>query len=399
MNLAEYALNNRALVKFLIAVLVVGGIFSFVSMSKLEDPEIKVKQALVVTVYPGASAHKVELEVTDVLEKEIRAMGDIASVESKSMADLSIITVELESTVPPAELEQKWDILRRRVTNAASQLPDGCVTPVVKDDFGDVYGMFYAMTTDGIADEEMVEYANLVKRELQDIPGVRRVDIYGDRKPCINIDIIQDKMANLGVHPAEILATLNNQNKTVYSGYFKTGKSRLRIGVDDSYESIRDIENLLIQGHENDQLRLRDVASVTRGYQDPSRNEMRYDTVRALGISISMEQGGNIGRNGGCSFRAIEFFPYTCRPRFSKVIFPTRSGEGGYRYFYDQSGGVGAGGDSGIDADDGIPERCDYRYRSGHYRFGGFRDSVFTRWNFTAGFPGGFDRCDGDAGG
>ena len=140
----------------------------------------------------------------------------------------------------------------------------------------------------------MVEYANLVKRELQDIPGVRRVDIYGDRKPCINIDIIQDKMANLGVHPAEILATLNNQNKTVYSGYFKTGKSRLRIGVDDSYESIRDIENLLIQGHENDQLRLRDVASVTRGYQDPSRNEMRYDTVRALGISISMEKGGNI---------------------------------------------------------------------------------------------------------
>ena len=97
MNLAEYALNNRALVKFLIAVLVVGGIFSFVSMSKLEDPEIKVKQALVVTVYPGASAHKVELEVTDVLEKEIRAMGDIASVESKSMADLSIITVEYGS--------------------------------------------------------------------------------------------------------------------------------------------------------------------------------------------------------------------------------------------------------------------------------------------------------------
>ena len=107
MNLAEYALNNRALVKFLIAVLVVGGIFSFVSMSKLEDPEIKVKQALVVTVYPGASAHKVELEVTDVLEKEIRAMGDIASVESKSMADLSIITVELESTVPPARIGTK----------------------------------------------------------------------------------------------------------------------------------------------------------------------------------------------------------------------------------------------------------------------------------------------------
>lgn len=128
MNWSEYALNNRALVNFLILVLVVGGIFSFASMSKLEDPEVKVKQALVVAVYPGASAHKVELEVTDVLEKEIRAMGDIASVESKSMNDLSIITVELESTASPDELEQKWDILRRRVTNAAALLPDGCVS-------------------------------------------------------------------------------------------------------------------------------------------------------------------------------------------------------------------------------------------------------------------------------
>ncbi len=294
MNLSEYALNNRALINFLIFVLVVGGLFSFMSMSKLEDPEIKVKQALVVTVFPGASAHQVELEVTDILEKEIRAMGDIASVESKSMADLSIITVELESTVSPDELEQRWDILRRRVTNAAAQLPEGCQIPVVKDDFGDVYGMFYAMTSDGIGDEEMVEYANLIKRELQDLPGVRRVDIYGDRKPCINIEIIQDKMANLGVHPAEVLATLNNQNKTVYSGYFKSEGRRLRVSVDDSYESIQDIENLLIQGHENDQLRLKDVAVVRRGYQDPSRNEMRYDGERALGLSISMETGGNI---------------------------------------------------------------------------------------------------------
>lgn len=294
MNLTEYALKNRTLVNFFIVVLVVGGIFSFFSMSKLEDPEIKVKQALVVTVYPGASAHKVELEVTDVLEKEIRAMGDIASVESKSMADLSIITVELESTVPPGELEQKWDILRRRVTNAAGLLPDGCREPVVKDDFGDVYGMFYAMTTDGIGDEEMVEYAGLVKRELQDIPGVRRVDIYGDRKPCINIDVIQEKMANLGVHPAEILSTLNNQNKTVYPGYFRTGDHRLRVGIDDSYRSVEDIRNLILQGHEEDQLRLGDVAVISRGYQDPSRNEMFYDGERALGISVSMETGGNI---------------------------------------------------------------------------------------------------------
>ena len=113
MSLTEYALNNRALVKFFIAVLVIGGIFAFQAMSKLEDPEIKVKQAMIVTVYPGASAHQVELEVTDVLEKSIRSMGSIDHVESKSMADLSMITVELESTIAGDEIEQKWDNLRR----------------------------------------------------------------------------------------------------------------------------------------------------------------------------------------------------------------------------------------------------------------------------------------------
>lgn len=298
MNITEYALNNRALVKFFIAVLVLGGIFAFFSMSKLEDPELKVKRALIVTVYPGASAHKVELEVTDVLEKSIRSMGEIDNIQSKSMADVSQITVELESTVSPEELEQKWDLLRRKVSNAQASLPDGVVSSVVLDDFGDVYGIFYAMTTDGIADEELMDYAQLVKRELQETEGVRRVEIYGDRQPCINIEIIQDKMANLGVHPLEVLSTLNNQNKTVYPGYFDSGERRIRVTVNDDYKSLDDIQNLIIQGHEQDQLRLGDIASVSRGYRQPSRNEMRYDGSRALGISLSMETGGNIVKLG-----------------------------------------------------------------------------------------------------
>ena len=294
MNITEYALNNRALIKFFIAVLVVGGMFAFVSMSKLEDPELKVKQAMVVTVYPGASAHKVELEVTDVLEKSIRSMGEVDNIQSKSMADVSQITVELSSTVKPDELEQKWDMLRRKVANAQAELPSGAVASVVMDDFGDVYGMFYAMTTDGIADEELLDYAWLVKRELQDIEGVRRVEIYGDRKPCINIEIIQDRMANMGVHPLEVLSTLNAQNQTVYPGYFNSGDERIRVKISDNYQTIEDIRNLSIQGHEQDQLRLGDIATVTRGYREPSRNEMRYDGSRALGISLSMEKGGNI---------------------------------------------------------------------------------------------------------
>ena len=402
MNLSESALNNRALVKFLIVVLIIGGVFSFFSMSKLEDPEIQVKQALVVTVYPGASAHQVELEVTDVLEKEIRAMGDIASLESKSMNDLSIITVELETTVPAEELEQRWDILRRRVTNAVPQLPDGCVAPVVKDDFGDVYGMFYAMTTDGIADEELVEYANLVKRELQDIDGVRRVEIYGDRKPCINIEFVQDKMANLGVHPAEVIATLNSQNKAVYSGYFTSGDRRLRVGVDDSYASIADIEDLIIQGHEDDQLRLGDVARISRGYTEPSRNEMRYDGARALGISVSMETGGNVitlGKEVDATLAHLKETRIPAGIDFEKVFFQPDRVKEANRDLYGQSGGIGDCGDCGADAYDGVAERYYHRRGIGYHCLGFFCCAVFAGWHPATGVVGVVDSGDGDVGG
>ncbi len=294
MNFTEYALKNKALVYFFVFVLVVGGVYSFFTMSKLEDPAITVKQALVITTFPGASAYQVELEVTDVLEKSIRSMGDLDHVSSLSMDDVSMITVELSSTVPLAELQQNWDILRRKVANVQAQLPEGANASLVMDDFGDVYGMFYAMTSDGFGYQEMSDYAELVRRTVLDIDGVSSVDIYGERQACINIDIREDKMANLGVHPAEIIMTLNGQNKTVYSGYFDSGEKRIRVNVDGAYKAIEDIRNLLIKGHEQDQIRLSDVATITKGYVEPQREGLIYDTIPAIAISIAMEKGGNI---------------------------------------------------------------------------------------------------------
>ena len=294
MNFTEYALKNRAFVYFFVFVLVVGGVYSFFTMSKLEDPAITVKQAMVVTAYPGASAYQVELEVTDVLEKAIRSMGDLDHVSSRSMDDVSEIMVELSSTVPLAELQQKWDILRRKVMGAQAQLPDGAQPSIVMDDFGDVYGMFYAMTSDGFDYQEMSDYAELVRRSVLDIDGVSSVDVYGERQSCINVEFLEDKMANMGVHPAEIIMTLNGQNKTVYSGYFDSGEKRVRVNVNGAYKEIDDIRNLLIKGHEQDQIRLSDVARVTRGYVKPEREGLLYDTLPAIAISIAMEEGGNI---------------------------------------------------------------------------------------------------------
>jgi multidrug efflux pump subunit AcrB len=282
-----WGLKNRRTMGFFVLVLVVGGLFAIRNMGKLEDPELIVKQALVVTVYPGASAHQVEMEVTDLLEKAIRTMQHIDYLESRSMNDLSMITVNISPLVPNKEVEAMWTMLRRKVGDAQASLPDGASASVVKDDFGDVMGMFYALTSDGFSDRELGDYAELIKRNILEIEGVSKVDIYGRRAECINIELYEDKMAYLGVAPAEVLATLGGQNKTAYSGYYETGSQRLRVTVSDKYRSVEDIEDLLFRGHQGDQFRLRDIARVSTGYETPVRNELSYDNQKALGIIIS----------------------------------------------------------------------------------------------------------------
>lgn len=297
-DISSWALDNKKLIYFLMAVFMVGGILSFSDMSKLEDPEIRVKQAIVVTTYPGASAHQVELEVTDILEKNIRSMSHIDNVQSRSMNDVSMITVELMTTVPDREIEQYWDMLRRKVADVQSQLPEGAGTSLVMDNFGDVYGMFFALTSDGFSDTESGEYAELIKREILDIPGISKVEIYGKRDECIHIEMYQEQMANLGVHPAEVISTLNGQNQIIYSGYYESDFKRLRVSVNDRYKKVEDISNLILQGHEEDQLRLKDIADIRIGYEEPTRAEMRYDGRKALGISISAQSGTDITQIG-----------------------------------------------------------------------------------------------------
>ena len=298
MDISKWAFKNRNLIYFLVTVLLIGGILSCYQMSKLEDPEIKVKLAMVVTTYPGASAHQVELEVTDVLEKSIRSMGNIDNVESYSYNDLSLIQVELTTTTRDEEVEQCWDMLRRKVHDACALLPDGAGTPIVKDDFGNVYGMFYALTGDGLSDRELSDYAELIKREISDMEDVDRVELYGKRPECINISLLQDRMANLGVKPAEVLTTLNGQNKTTYSGYYDNGDNRIRVTVSDKFKTVEDIGNMLIQGHDDDQLRMRDIARIEKGYEEPTRNELFFDSERAQGILVAAASGSDIVKVG-----------------------------------------------------------------------------------------------------
>lgn len=323
MDISSFALKNKTLIITCLIALVVGGIFAYGNMSKLEDPEIKVKVAVVAAIYPGASAHEVELEVTSPVEKAIRTMPSVGDIESRSSNDMAVITVSLKTTVPDEEFQQEWDLLRRKMNDLAPSLPPSARL-MVMDDYGDVYGMFYAITGDGYEPRELSRYADLAVREISNMEGISKAMAYGKLQPCVNVYMAQDRMANLGVHPAEVLLTLNSQSSTVYSGYFESGDKRLRIGLDGELRNIEDLKNLIIRGHEKDLLKLSDVADIYYDYQKPVRNSMRYDSAPAIGLLISAEQGTDIIKLGKQVDRKLQEMQSTVLPAgigFHKVFF------------------------------------------------------------------------------
>ena len=294
-DLGKWAFDNKKLVYFFVVVLLIGGLYSAYDMSKLEDPEIKVKMAMVVAIRPGASTHEMEMEVTEPLEKSIRTIGEVDYVSSWSYNDLAILQVEMKRTVPDQDIEQCWDMLRRKVSDA--EVPEG-TSVKVQDDFGLVYGMFYALTGDGTDERKLSDYARLIQRELTNIEEVGRVTIYGEREECINIEMLPERMATLGVSPAEVLSTLQGQNGIYYTGYYDNGPKRVRVTVNDKFRKVEQIRNMIIQGHEDDQLRLRDIAKVEQNYATPVRNSMAYNGEPALGIAVAAASGTDIVKVG-----------------------------------------------------------------------------------------------------
>ncbi|WP_461632916.1 efflux RND transporter permease subunit [Labilibaculum euxinus] len=294
MNFTEAVLNHRKVLLFVLIAIVFGGVVAFTKMSKLEDAEISVKSALVITKYPGASPHEVELRVTDILETAIQSMDNIDFIESRSMAGYSEITVEIASSVRTKDLPQIWDVLRRKVNDVSVYLPSGVSHPMVFDDYGDVYGIFLALSGDGFSDEELKDYSRYMKRELLLVPGVKRINLFGEQQSCVNIEISQEKMAFLGIHPYKVIQILDAQNKIVDPGTFKVGSNRVRIASDGSFQQLDDLKNLLISGSGKNSVFLKDIADIKKDSYTPYTNKMKYNQTPAIGLAIAMDKGGNV---------------------------------------------------------------------------------------------------------
>ena len=289
MKITEFFMKRPTLFWSLAVFVILAGVLSFIQMPKLEDPAVAVKQAMVVVPYPGAGAHQVELEVAQLMEDELRNLPDVKKIKSECKNGMAMLTVEFQMTVLLEDLEQHFDLLRRKVDDLKPRLPQGCYDPVVVDDMMDVYGIFYAFTGDGYSYPELYQYARMLRRELMNVKGVKRVNIVGNRDEVINIVLSKEKIARNGVLPTQIMMALQNAGKTVNSGDYQTGGDRLHIRVGEAVKDEEDIRRLLIGTFDGKQVRLGDMAQVERAFSEPQRNGFFVNGKPALAVCIAME--------------------------------------------------------------------------------------------------------------
>ena len=289
MKLTEFFLKRPTLFWSLMVAILLAGIISFNQMPKLEDPAIPIKQCNVVVVYPGATAHEVELQVAQTMEDQLRTLPNIKRIKSDCTPGICQLTVEFKETVLMDQIEQHFDQLRRKVSDIRSSLPQGCYDPIVIDDMMDVYGMFYALTSDGYDYPEMLRYAKKLRREILTVKGVKRVIIAGDRNEVINITLSKDKIARNGLLPTQIMAVLQDASKTIDGSKYDVDDQRLSVRLSGRVKDENDVKNLLVKTIDGKIFRIGDIADVERGYQEPQTYGFFMDGKPAIALCISMD--------------------------------------------------------------------------------------------------------------
>jgi len=297
MNLAELSIRKSVITWVMTILFVVVGWISFNSLSRLEDPEFTIKEAIVLTPYPGASAAEVEEEVTNVIEKAIQQMGQLNWIESRSSRGMSQVKVRIKDQYDRYSLPQVWDELRRKVNDYQAQLPPGAGPSIVNDDFGDVYGVYLAITGEGYTYKEIYEFAKFLQRELLQAQDVKKIVLYGVQHEVVYVEMRREKMAELGISQQDIYNALAAKNLPVTAGYLTLGKEYIPVNPTGEFKSEKEFGDLLVRGRGPGSERLvylKDVADIKRGYQDPPDNLMRYDKKPAIGLGVSTVLGGNV---------------------------------------------------------------------------------------------------------
>ncbi|PSV23626.1 MFS transporter [Photobacterium leiognathi subsp. mandapamensis] len=294
-DIATYFIKNKVISWMLTLIFLVGGTFSFFGLGQLEDPAFTIKDAMVVTAYPGATPQQVEEEVTYPIEKAIQQLTYVDEVNSISSRGLSQITVTMKNNYGPDDLPQIWDELRRKVNDMSSSLPPGVAQPKVIDDFGDVYGILLAITGDGYSYKELSDYVDYLRREIELVDGVGKVGVTGNQQEQVFIEISMQRLSSLGISLDTIYNILATQNLVTSAGAVRIGDEYVRVHPTGEFKNVDELGDLIItEKGANGLIYLRDVADIKKGFKEIPDNLVSFNGHEALNVGVSFIEGVNV---------------------------------------------------------------------------------------------------------
>ena len=292
-NLSRWALEHIPLTRYLIAVLLIGGLLAYKNLGQDEDPPFTFRAMVVQAYWPGATALQMAEQVTDKLEKKLQETPFIHEITSYSKPGHTLIILNLRESAPPKEVPQAWYQVRKKIGDIRGTLPPGVVGPFFNDEFGDTYGSIFALSGDGFTYAELKDYADLVRQQLLGVPKVSKVELFGVQDEKINIEFSHKKFAQLGLTIEQIANQIATQNVVEATGVLVTPTDNLQVRVSGALKTVKDLQELELRAN-NTTFRLGDFAVIKREYQDPPRDKMRFNGKEVIGLGVSMEKGGNI---------------------------------------------------------------------------------------------------------
>jgi multidrug efflux pump len=296
-NLSEWSLRHPALVLYAMLALTIIGMASYSKLGQSEDPPFTFKVMVIRSAWPGANALEVEQQLTDKLEKKLQEVPWLDVLKSYSRAGESLIFLQAKDSAPPSEIPNIWYQARKKIGDIRYTLPNGVQGPIFNDEFGDVYGNLYALSGQGYDDAELKRQADVVRAELLRVANVGKVDFFGEQSQKIYIELSNAKLATFGIDTATFLQMLQAQNLMAAAGAYDSADEHIRFDVSGTYDDLQQIREVRL-GTRNSEFRLGDVATVKRGYEQPTKERVRFMGQEALLMGVSMRQGGDIIKLG-----------------------------------------------------------------------------------------------------
>lgn len=292
-NLTEVSLKNKALIWYFIIITAIGGSFFYFKLGRMEDPNFTINQMVVTAAWPGATANQMEQQVTDKLESKFRDIPGVKEITSNSRAGTSVVYITLRDDVDKSTIRDTWRDVRGFGNDVQKELPSGVYGPYYNDRFDDVFGSVYALTGDGYSMEELRQAAEKIRRQLTTIESVQKVELLGVQTEKVYVEIASAKLSELGISPTVLANALKSQNEMTPSGMIETSTDNVYLRYSGTFDDAEAIKNTPIEAN-GKTFCLGDIATVERRYAEPGDTAMYYNGEPAIGIAVSMENGGNI---------------------------------------------------------------------------------------------------------